>query len=56
MITLENVSYVHNFVVRCAVGRCERRDTMCNCASMAEGEGISRTSAVAMSVGDIFEF
>ncbi len=53
---LENVSYVHNLVVRCAVGRWDVVNVGTPCASMAKEEGISRTSAVALSVGDIFEF
>jgi hypothetical protein len=43
-------------VVRCAVGRWDVVNVGTPCASMAKGEGISRTSAVALSVGDIFEF
>jgi hypothetical protein len=55
-VGLENVSYVHNLVVRCAIGRWDVVNVGTPCASMAKGEGISRTSAVALSVGDIFEF
>ncbi len=54
-VGLENVTYVHNFVVRCAVERWDVVNVGTPCASMAKEGGISRTSAVTLSVCDIFE-